>query len=175
MNPLPFMVSVATSISLVIGALTALFPSYEATTPPNAAVVAPSALSQPPRSPQNAPKFEPAPTLPTTPTCDDYGRLAVEVGWPAELIGTLTEIMFAESSCKADAVGDQQLGVSLGLMQIHTDTWCEPTRWYPLGYLQTMSVLDYCHTLLDPYVNLYAALLIYREGGWQQWTTYKGN
>ena len=38
-----------------------------------------------------------------------------------------------------------------------------------------MSVLDYCHTLLDPYVNLYAALLIYREGGWQQWTTYKGN
>ena len=29
MNPLPFMVSVATSISLVIGALTALFPSYD--------------------------------------------------------------------------------------------------------------------------------------------------
>ena len=175
MNPIPFMVSVATSISLVIGALTALFPTPTPASPPAAAQAAPTTVPEPPRSPSDAPKYQPALTLPTIPTCDDYGRLAIEVGWPAELIPTLTQIMFAESGCRSNAIGDLNRGESIGLMQIHTDSWCEPTRYYPLGYLQTMSVLDYCHTLLDPYVNLYAALLIYREGGWQQWTTYKGN
>lgn len=171
MNPKPFMVIVATSTSLLIGALTAIFPSHG----PVSQAAPTSAPAQAPRSLQEPPNWATPTVTAPTPTCDDYGRLAIEAGWTADLLPTLLDIMWAESRCKADAVGDIQHGGSLGLMQIHTRTWCEPNKYWPLGYLQTMSVLDRCHTLLDPYVNLYAALLIYREGGWQQWTTYKGN
>lgn len=113
------------------------------------------------------------PTIPTPkPTCDDYARLAVSVGWPATEYDTIRRVMYAESGCYPLAVGDLEHGVSLGLMQVHTNSWCEPTKYFPGGYLQTKAVLDDCNALLDPLVNLYAALLIWREGGWEQWTTY---
>jgi hypothetical protein len=171
MNPLSFMASVAAGISLMIGALTAIFPTPQPPAPAAAITTTPpQATLSLVEAPKPVPQYEPAPR----PTCDDYVDLARTVGWPETELGTVAQIMWAESRCQADAVGDITRGVSLGLMQIHTESWCEPTRYWPLGYLQTKAVLDYCQTLLDPYVNLYAALVIWQEGGWQQWTTYKG-
>jgi hypothetical protein len=80
--------------------------------------------------------------------------------------------MRAESGCNPGALGDAEHGGSVGLLQIHQDSWCRPNKYWPAGYLQTMAVLDDCRQLFDPFVNLYAGLMVWREGGWTQWTTY---
>lgn len=124
-----------------------------------------------------------APVAPTTTTeppitpgdCQAFVELAARIGWPPEELPTVRRVMHAESRCEPDALGDVSRGGSYGLMQIHTPTWCKPSRYWPTGYLQAAGVVDAdnCHALFDPALNLYAALIVWREGGWQQWATWR--
>jgi hypothetical protein len=83
--------------------------------------------------------------------------------------------MRAESGCQADAVGDLNRGGSFGLMQVHVPTWCHGSKYWPGGWLAAHGSVgpEECEKLLDPATNLAAALLIQREGGWRQWTTWR--
>jgi len=115
----------------------------------------------------------PAVTVP--PSCEDYVGLAWALGWPKAELGTLADVMHAESRCQADAIGDVARGGSFGLMQVHVPTWCQGSKYWPGGWLAAHGSVGphECEKLLDPATNLAAALLIQREGGWQQWTTWR--
>ncbi len=83
--------------------------------------------------------------------------------------------MRRESACQPDAIGDWTRGGSFGLMQLHVPTWCLRSKYWPEGWLSVHGSVgpDNCTGLLDPATNLAAALLIQREGGWSQWTTWR--
>lgn len=148
---------------------------------PNADRIA--ATSPPAATPEAPQRALQAPvTVATTTTagiasgdCQAFVALAAAVGWPAHQLGTLERVMRAESRCEPDAIGDLTRGGSYGLMQIHTPTWCRPSTYWPSGWLATHGVITgrNCGQLLNPAVNLYAALLIQQEGGWRQWATYQ--
>jgi len=175
MNP-GIITGLAVSLSMIVGTVTGGLLERENAQASDPRVIDIMGQYPEPTTSVHSPVAAPKPVTPTTvalpPTCDDYGRLAVSAGWPLDQIPTVVRVMRAESGCYAQAVGDLGLGVSLGLMQIHTDSWCEGNRYWPEGYLQMHGVLDDCNALLDPFVNLYAALIIWRVGGWEQWTTY---
>lgn len=114
----------------------------------------------------------PAPITPGD--CQAFVGLAWTLGWPQEELDTLERIMRKESGCQPDAIGDKALGGSYGLMQVHIPTWCLPSKYWPAGWLAVHGSVspDNCIALLDPATNLAAALLIQREGGWPQWSTW---
>jgi hypothetical protein len=126
----------------------------------------------------------PASTTTTTETaprlCGEWWVLALQAGWRNEHMQNLDYIMWRESRCdssqhnttlNADGSSD------VGLTQINDWSWCLPTRWYPTGYLQSLSILTRvgCEQLFDPYINLVAAKAIYdysektNGNGWQPW------
>lgn len=88
---------------------------------------------------------------------------------------TLDRVIYRESRCdptqhnKADPNGG-----SRGLTQVN-GFWCKPSRYYPLGYLQTFGVLDTCDDLYKPRVALRATMVLIeysRSAGlcaWHQW------
>jgi hypothetical protein len=140
-----------------------------------------SAAPKPTQAPMVAnPTVVPAPLVgPDTP-CQEWVPLAVANGWPKDrqTMETLASIMWRESRCNPDTVNptDPNSG-SLGLLQINT-YWCEPSEWYPDGWLQFQGVLAECEELLDPAVNLEAGLYIYsyslyknNGNGWHPWRT----
>jgi hypothetical protein len=104
-------------------------------------------------------------------SCPGWGRLAGQVGWPKSELRMVSAVAYFESRCRRDALGDQ--GRSISAMQIHSTSWCRPTRYYPNGYLQTVGIINSCDDLWDPATNLRAALEIWRVGGWRQWTTWQ--
>lgn len=114
----------------------------------------------------------PAPIAPGD--CQAFVGLAWTLGWPQEELDTLERIMRRESACQPDAIGDKAAGGSFGLMQVHIPTWCLPSKYWPQGWLAVHGSVgpDDCDALLDPATNLAAALLIQREGGWPQWSTW---
>jgi len=58
---------------------------------------------------------------------------------------------------------------SYGIMQIN-GFWCQPSRYWPNGYLQAYGLLTECTDLYDRETNLRAALAIYRySNGWRAW------
>jgi hypothetical protein len=173
MNP-GTLAGVAISVAMFVGSfIGTAFDRPDTPAHDPAVIAATGVYVQAPSSPQAAPKPATPTTTPTPTGCAFYVNMARSVGWPETELATLGRVMHAESGCNPQAHGDQTLGDSLGLMQIHTDSWCEPNRYWPAGYLQTWAVLDDCRQLLDPFVNLYAALLVWREGGWTQWTTWQ--
>lgn len=131
----------------------------------------------------------PTPTTqpPTTTTvalagdhCGQWWGLALQVGWQPEEMATLDYIMWRESRCdptqhntKLNADGS----TDIGLTQINDRSWCLPTRWYPMGYLQSVEVLSKvgCEELFDPATNLKAARAIYEyhqqqgQRGFEAW------
>ena len=138
---------------------------------------APAVLLEAPQTTVEAPVAVTTTTeAPITPgDCQAFVALAARMGWPTEELPTLRRVMVAESGCDPQALGDVSRGGSYGLMQIHTPTWCKPSRYWPTGYLQAAGVVDAdnCHALFDPALNLYAALIVWRAGGWQQWATWR--
>jgi hypothetical protein len=124
--------------------------------------------------PVTAPETLP-PATTTPPSCEAFVSLAYTLGWPAEELDTLATIMRRESACQPDAIGDWTRGGSFGLMQLHVPTWCLRSKYWPEGWLSVHGSVgpDNCTGLLDPATNLAAALLIQREGGWSQWTTWR--
>jgi hypothetical protein len=96
------------------------------------------------------------------------------------MLPALDKVLYVESRCDAaQHNATDPNGGSHGLTQIN-GFWCLPSRYYPLGYLQTHDVLTECADLYDPGTNLRAAyaLVVYSvEAGvcaWHQWAWYEG-
>jgi hypothetical protein len=102
--------------------------------------------------------------------CAQYVTLAVRVGWDRKQLATLERLMWRESRCQAQAFNpDDPNGGSHGLLQIN-GFWCQPSRWYPRGYLQTFAVVATCRDLYEPRLNLIAAWHLFDySDGWSQW------
>lgn len=116
-------------------------------------------------------------TVPVPPDarCSMWWSLAVEQGFTLDEMITLDRILFVESRCdETQHNSSDPNGGSHGLTQIN-GFWCRPSRYYPLGYLQTMQILHTCDELYEPSVNLRAAFALVQysrsEGldAWSQW------
>lgn len=105
--------------------------------------------------------------------CPPVYDTAAQIGFTPDEAALLDRIAWHESRCSTDVLGDLDRGVSYGILQIHGPSWCEPNRYWPIGYLQAKGVLDTCEDLFDPAISVIAAGHIYREGGFQQWSTYE--
>lgn len=104
--------------------------------------------------------------------CPPVYDTALQIGFTPDEAATLDRIAWHESRCSTEARGDLDRGVSYGILQIHGPSWCEPNRYWPSGYLQAKGVLETCEDLFDPAISVIAAGHIYREGGFEQWSTY---
>lgn len=170
----PWLVIVSAAMGVVgIGGLAVLPPDsqFEQTTP--VAHPDPWADLQPitaTESPLPAPQ-----TSETAPEgyCPVIIGLARSEGFTEEETALLSRIAWHESRCQEDILGDLTLGVSWGILQIHGPTWCEPSRYWPDGYLQAALILESCSELFDPAIAVKAARAIVNEGGFTQWSTYE--
>ena len=118
----------------------------------------------------------PSTTLTTQPRapktlCEQVFDTAKAIGWPADQLGMLVAIAQRESRCQPDAFNaSDPNGGSYGIMQIN-GFWCQPSRYWPNGYLQAHGLLTSCTDLYDRATNLRAALAIYRySNGWRAWS-----
>ena len=103
--------------------------------------------------------------------CEQVFDTAKAIGWPADQLGMLVAIAQRESRCQPDAFNpNDPNGGSYGIMQIN-GFWCQPSRYWPNGYLQAYGLLTNCADLYDRKINLRAALAIYRySNGWRAWS-----
>ena len=104
-------------------------------------------------------------------SCPGWIQVARQVGWPEAELPMVGAVTFAESRCLVDVRGDK--GRSWTAFQIHTPSWCLPTRYYPDGYLQSLQIVQTCEDLHNPETAARAALAIWQYGGWKQWTTWQ--
>ena len=118
----------------------------------------------------------PSTTLTTQPDapktlCEQVFDTAKAIGWPTDQLGMLVAIAIRESQCQVDAFNPKDPnGGSYGIMQIN-GFWCQPSRYWPNGYLQAYGLLTSCTDLYDRKINLRAALAIYRySNGWRAWS-----
>lgn len=111
----------------------------------------------------------PAPTGYCPPVYD----LALSEGFTPDEATVLDRIAFYESRCVADIIGDRTVGDSYGILQIHTDTFCEPSTYWPSGYLQAALILESCVELFDPAIAVKAARAIFLAYGFEAWSTYE--
>ncbi len=96
--------------------------------------------------------------------CPQWWDTAIKAGWTIEQLPTLDSIIYRESRClnlAHNTTLNADGSTDMGLTQINDRSWCLPTRWYPLGYLQTLGKINYCKDLFDPYLNLVAAKALY--------------
>ena len=102
--------------------------------------------------------------------CDQVFDTAKAIGWPIDELGMLVAIAQRESRCQPDAFNPSDPnGGSYGIMQIN-GFWCQPSRYWPNGYLQAYGLLTNCADLYDRETNLRSALAIYRySNGWRAW------
>jgi hypothetical protein len=107
----------------------------------------------------------------TGPGCREWADTALRAGFVLDDLWIALQVVELESGCLPGAIGDN--GQSFGLMQIHTPTWCQPSKYWPGGYLQTKGMIDDCAELLDPLTNLWVAWHIATNYGWQNWSTYE--
>jgi hypothetical protein len=114
--------------------------------------------------------------IPQDARCGQWWSLARQVGFTKRMLPTLDRVLYRETRCGVGSMhnaGDPN-GGSHGLTQVN-GFWCRPSRYYPLGYLQTHGVLTSCADLYEPEVALRAtlALIAYsRSVGlctWSQW------
>ena len=118
----------------------------------------------------------PSTTLTTQPDapktlCEQVFDTAKAIGWPNDQLGMLVAIAQRESRCQPDAFNPKDPnGGSYGIMQIN-GFWCQPSRYWPNGYLQAYGLLTSCADLYDRDINLRAALAIYQySNGWRAWS-----
>jgi len=122
-------------------------------------------------------KHDEAIILPHNMLCPQWAQIAVSVGWREEDLEMLDYVIYRESRCFTMSYSNQDPnGGSYGLAQVN-GYWCEPSQWYPQGYLQAFGVLEQCGDLLHPRTNLLSARLIWlyadrKHGdGWLPWQT----
>ena len=103
--------------------------------------------------------------------CEQVFDTAKAIGWPTDQLGMLVAIAQRESRCQPDAFNPSDPnGGSYGIMQIN-GFWCQPSRYWPNGYLQAYGLLTSCADLYDRKTNLRAALAIYQySNGWRAWS-----
>ena len=106
----------------------------------------------------------------TGPGCQEWADTALRAGFVLDDLWIALQVAELESMCLPDVVGDN--GDSFGLMQIHTPSWCKPTKYWPRGYLQTQGMIDDCTELFDPLTNMWVAWHIATKYGWENWSTY---
>jgi hypothetical protein len=113
--------------------------------------------------------------VPQDALCAQWWSLAREIGFTETALTTLDRIMYRESRCDPSQHNQADPnGGSYGLTQVN-GFWCLPSRYYPLGYLQTFGVLTSCTDLYQPGVALRAsiALVDYSRSvglcAWSQW------
>ena len=118
----------------------------------------------------------PSTTLTTQPDapktlCEQVFDTAKAIGWPTDQLGMVVAIAIRESQCQVDAFNPKDPnGGSYGIMQIN-GFWCQPSRYWPNGYLQAYGLLTSCADLYDRETNLRAALAIYGySNGWRAWS-----
>jgi hypothetical protein len=118
----------------------------------------------------------PVTTLTTQPDapktlCEQVFDTAKAIGWPTDQLGMVVAIAQRESRCQPDAFNpNDPNGGSYGIMQIN-GFWCQPSKYWPNGYLQAYGLLTSCADLYDRETNLRAALAIYRySNGWRAWS-----
>ena len=111
-------------------------------------------------APSVAPIATPAPSAPGC-----FADLAASLGWPAEVIPHLTQLVERESHCDPSSntgyrpsTGDW----SLGLLQINTLGSLWPARAAQCGLSQR-------EDLLNPSTNLACGLVLYKESGFKPW------
>ena len=128
------------------------------------------ALYEAPQRPLPAPET-------SVPVTDGYCPIIIGLarseGFSASEAALLSRIAWHESRCVEDILGDLDRGVSYGILQIHGPTWCEPSRYWPSGYLQAALIVESCSDLFDPAIAVKAAWAIVNEGGFRQWSTYE--
>jgi hypothetical protein len=111
-------------------------------------------------------------TLPPAkhPECAEWLGLAVSVGWREVNLPMLERVLWKESRCLTDVHNPYDPnGGSHGLAQVN-GFWCQGSRYYPQGYLQSLGILSRCDDLYEPEINLKAALAIFDYAqGWSQW------
>jgi hypothetical protein len=102
--------------------------------------------------------------------CEQALQLALDVGWPAKEMATLARVLWRESRCTPGPVHnpDDPMGGSRGMAQIN-GVWCEPSKNWPIGWLQAKGILNDCDDLFGTETNLRAALAIWRNSGWHPW------
>lgn len=94
-------------------------------------------------------------------TYPEWWAVAVDAGWPVELLPTLDIVMYRESRGQPDVIG----AGSWGLLQLQ---WSAHKTW--MGDHVTSR-----EELLDPYTNLHLGWLLYQIAdewygcGWQPW------
>lgn len=106
--------------------------------------------------------------------CPQYETTILSVGFTWQELPTLDAIIYRESRCLSYVVNrtlNKDKSHDYGLTQINGRSWCEPTRYYPDGYLQTLGILNECDDLLNPVTNLEAAFALYTYAkGFGPWT-----
>jgi hypothetical protein len=158
------------ALMLAFGALLGLVPANAAEAPQSA----PEPLRRPVASTTTTSTTEP-PKRPLEvadgQSCPGWIDVAREVGWPEAELPMVGAVTYFEARCRNDVRGDHK--ASWTAFQIHTKSWCRPTRYYPDGYLQTIGLVSTCDNLLDPATAARAALAIWEYGTWTQWTTHE--
>jgi len=121
--------------------------------------------------PASSTTVAPTTTVTTIATCDDALQLALNLGFPADQLGTLDLVMHRESRCQTTAhnLSDPNSG-SYGLTQIN-GFWCLPNSQWPIGWLQEKGILEECSDLFNATISLRATLAIYNNSGWAPWAT----
>lgn len=116
--------------------------------------------------------------------CGQWWSVAVAAGWEEKDLRDLDDVLWRESRCDATQVNANDPNTvdgvkgSVGLMQINV-FWVQQTKFFPLGYLQTVSVVRDSKDLFDPLLNLRAGKAVFDYGleangcGWSAWA-WKG-
>lgn len=100
--------------------------------------------------------------------CPQWRKQAIEAGWKKRHLKTLDYIMHRESRCRPVALNttlNRDGSWDYGLLQINNKTWCLPSKYSAKGYLQNLKIVKSCNDLLNPTVNLVAALAVYEAAG----------
>jgi hypothetical protein len=100
--------------------------------------------------------------------CPQWRKTALEAGWHTRHLGTLDRLMHRESRCRPGVINstlNRDGSWDYGLLQINDKTWCLPSKYAFRGYLQAERIVKTCQDLLNPSVNLVAALAIYQAAG----------
>lgn len=103
----------------------------------------------------------PALVAPDASSCPQWYGTALDAGWPADQWATLDHVMWRESRCDPGATHHNANGTTdRGLVQINS---------VHAGWLAQRGVT--LSALLDPVVNLTAALWLWQGSGWAPWRT----
>ena len=150
------------AIALVIGVLV-IFSASNAQAPTTTPQVVPASI------PATTTTATTMPALVTT--CTQVATLALAEGLPPNELETALRVATRESRCTSDAFNAYDTnGGSYSIYQIN-GYWCQPNKYWPIGWLQAKGIVETCTDLFDPTTNTRAMVAIWRNSGWLPWTT----